>query len=239
MSPLTVAIHGILTRQTDPRWPDRLDAWWYRRDPSARALKKEYAAGPFPRWNCFVKDPRLARGLAAEIELFKAGNTLPPTWIVAHSNCAVIALLVTRRLIERGFWVEGLVLTGGACDADLQTNGVGDWVRSGRLGAAIAYRSAEDHVVAGNPRAARFWAGKVRSWLWARLIWPYGSLGRTGWLCQGLPFLRGEASHEPWRARVFTRWYPGGHSGYFAPTQIETTFARIHQDIRDHTKDAQ
>jgi len=70
MPTLLAAIHGILTSQTDPSWPDKLDAWMLRRDTSVKVLKKEYAAGPFPLWNCWVKDPRLARGLANEIELF-------------------------------------------------------------------------------------------------------------------------------------------------------------------------
>src|SRR5256885_14349964 len=67
---LLAAIHGILTRQTDPSWPDKLDVWMLERDPQIKVLKKEYVAGPFPRWNCWVKDPLLARGLANEIELF-------------------------------------------------------------------------------------------------------------------------------------------------------------------------
>src|SRR5256885_2716882 len=67
---LLAAIHGILTRQTDPSWPDKLDVWMLKRDPQIKVLKKEYVAGPFPRWNCWVKDPRLAQALANEIELF-------------------------------------------------------------------------------------------------------------------------------------------------------------------------
>jgi len=69
MKTIVVAIHGILTSQTDPSWPDRLDAWMYRRDANVKVLKKEYRAGPFPRWNCWFKDPLLGRGLANEIEL--------------------------------------------------------------------------------------------------------------------------------------------------------------------------
>jgi hypothetical protein len=39
-------------------------------DPEVKVLKKEYGAGPFPRWNCWIKDPWLARGLVSELELF-------------------------------------------------------------------------------------------------------------------------------------------------------------------------
>src|SRR2546427_7475580 len=104
---LLAAIHGILTRQTDPSWPDKLDAWMAERDPQVKVLKKEYLAGPFPRWNCWVKDPLLARGLVNEIELFldplrsdtgpvlrsrtaEGGHSTPSLWFVAHSNGAVI-----------------------------------------------------------------------------------------------------------------------------------------------------
>src|SRR5258707_15344176 len=70
MNNILVAIHGILTSQTEPSWPDKLDAWMYRRDPTVKVLKKEYRAGPFPRWNCWIKNPLLARSLANELELF-------------------------------------------------------------------------------------------------------------------------------------------------------------------------
>ena len=60
MRTLLVAIHGIMTNQTNASWPDKLDAWMFDRDPEIKVLKKEYRAGPFPRWNCRVKDPRIA-----------------------------------------------------------------------------------------------------------------------------------------------------------------------------------
>src|ERR1051325_10984623 len=105
MPTLLAAIHGILTGQTDPSWPDKLDAWFYLNDPDIKVLKKEYRAGPFPRWNCWVKDPLLARSLANELELFVtdvAASSRPAIWLVAHSNGAVIALLAAKYLIERG-----------------------------------------------------------------------------------------------------------------------------------------
>src|SRR5437763_2105735 len=70
MKRLLFLIPGIDTRQIIPSWPDKFDAWLYERDPQVKVLKKEYRAGPFPWWNCWVKDPLLARGLANEIELF-------------------------------------------------------------------------------------------------------------------------------------------------------------------------
>jgi hypothetical protein len=237
MHTLLVALHGILTRQTDPSWPDRLDAWMSRRDAGVKVLKKEYAAGPLPRWNCLVRNPRLARALEEEIVLFLEGRPwpLPPTWFVAHSNGAVIALRVTHRLIARGYRVGGLILTGAACPADVRANGVWNWCQRGQLGAAIAYCSPDDRVLAGDARALRGPLRRVRAWLWARLIWPYGCLGRTGWT--GLDAGAGahpEAITGPTARRgavLFTRWFRGGHSAYFAPDRIEQTFDQIYCDI--------
>src|SRR5882672_12359256 len=139
MKTLLVALHGIMTNQTDTSWPDKLDAWMFDRDPKVKVLKKEYRAGPFPHWNCWIKDPRLARSLAAEIELFLASSSYSshssypshlPVWFVAHSNGAVIALLTAKILIQRGYKIAGLILTGGACEADLTKNGVLEWLQS-------------------------------------------------------------------------------------------------------------
>jgi hypothetical protein len=212
------AIHGILTGQTSPSWPDELDAWLFERDPDFKVLKKEYVAGPFPRWNCWVKDPRLAQSLANELALFvedHSGGTNgaaaplpgvsfsdaerpspclgfvtrhgPPIWFVAHSNGAVIALLTAQRLIARGYQIGGLLLTGAACEADVQRNGVLEWCSSGALGTAIAYSSEDDEVVAGDPRVAGSVLRKLRDWAWGRLMWPYGCLGRTGWVLTTSP----------------------------------------------------
>src|SRR5947209_7599385 len=126
MKTLIAAIHGIMTSQTDPSWPDKFDAWMLQRDPDVKVLKKEYRAGPFPRWNCWFKDPLLGRGLANEIELFVAsGSRASSLWFVAHSNGAVIALLAAQRLIESGHSVSGMILTGAACEADIDKNHVG------------------------------------------------------------------------------------------------------------------
>jgi hypothetical protein len=132
MRVLIAAVHGILTHQTDPSWPDKFSAWMYERDREVHVTVRRYWAGPFPRWNCWIKDPWLARGLASELELFLGSpgpaaspDGAPPSlWFVAHSNGAVIALLAARRLIARGYRVGGLILTGAACEADVNRNGV-------------------------------------------------------------------------------------------------------------------
>jgi alpha-beta hydrolase superfamily lysophospholipase len=152
---LIVAIHGILTRQTNASWPDHLDAWMRERHPEVKVLKKEYAAGPFPRWNCWWKNPRLARGLAAELRLFPGDE---PLWLVAHSNGANIVLLTLPHLLASQGRVTGILLTGAACAADTQQNGVAGWLASGQLSQAIAYCARNDaalpRVRTGRPSAA-------------------------------------------------------------------------------------
>lgn len=211
MSRLIVAVHGILTSQTDASWPDLFDAWMYRRDPLSRVLKKEYRAGPFPKWNCLFKDPKLAKSICSEVAQFDAEL---PLWIVAHSNGAVIALQVMRRLIEAGRHIDGCILVGAACSSDVEETGVYDWVNRGQLGEAWAFSSAQDGVV--NTRG-----------LWRWLKWPYGSLGRDGWTRGGYEF------QSP---QIQTCWYCGGHSGYFKAEQIQKTFEDFWQVIQGANK---
>jgi len=231
MSKLIAAIHGILTGQTDPSWPDRLDAWMFRRDPQAKVLKKEYSSGPFPRWNCWVKDPLLARSLANEIALFSdSENDRPSIWFLAHSNGAVIALLTAGLLIERGFKIDGLILTGAACESDIERSGVLGWQGRGRLGMALAYSSQDDEVLPSLPENAggnACWS-HTRQWLWGKLVWPYGGLGRTGWTLNGQPL----STAGQTLSTIQTRWYSGGHSAYFTAQNSERTFEQFYQDIQ-------
>jgi len=39
MNKLIAVIHGILTGQTEPSWPDRFDAWMFQRDRHIKVLK--------------------------------------------------------------------------------------------------------------------------------------------------------------------------------------------------------
>lgn len=266
-SPLRIvaAIHGLLTGETDASWVDHLDAWLLERtarsaeSPRLKLLKKEYRAGPWPRWNCWVRNRRLARGLAAEIELLAAAELRwareqrlrgggiqtpagakgmarapiddsefdpPAIWFVAHSNGAVIALEATKRLIARGHWVAGVILTGAACEGELMKTPLPGWVGRGRLGIAIAYCSRLDRVLAPSmaaPGAKRSLAAELLGLAWRWVLWPYGSLGRTGWLCRGNP-----VPNSPF---FRTRWFQCAHSGYFAPPRRERVFELIYQDI--------
>jgi pimeloyl-ACP methyl ester carboxylesterase len=278
---LLIALHGIMTNQTTASWPDKLDAWMFENAPEVKVLKKEYAAGPFPLWNCCIKDPRLAESLTNEIELFL---TVTPTggeaakklttndqqlktniWLVGHSNGAVIALLTCKRLIERGYQVAGLILTGAACEADLQKNRILDWLTSGSLRCAVAFCSHDDQVLDGDPHvspslssvasreggcshddevldgdagprsnAPRSTLTRFREFIWGKLMFPYGCLGRTGWLLDGEPLTAGVTTMELGLRTILTRWVPGGHSTYFSPQNIENTFNQILWLISKH-----
>ncbi len=231
---LIAAIHGILTGQTEPSWPDRFDAWFFRRAPEIKVLKKEYRAGPFPRWNCLVKDPWLARSLANEIELFlqPRSGSRPGLWMIAHSNGAVIALLTARLLIERGFRIEGIILSGAACESDIESNGILEWQGRGMLGVAIAYSSREDKVLdpmVSDPASCRSgFLGRIGRWFWGKLLWPYGSLGCTGWTLDGKPL----DTDSPGLSTIRTCWFKGGHGSYFAHDNCERTFEQIFRDVR-------
>jgi hypothetical protein len=269
MSFLVAAIHGILTNQTETSWPDRLDAWMAARDGSIKVLKKEYAAGPFPWFNCWFKDPQLAKSLTNEIELFlprsRRGNEAdsppqpstmgsrtsapqlltpsanpqpstkdPQLLFVSHSNGAVIAMRTAALLIEKGYRIEKLILTGAAIEPDIAKNGILHWLKEGSLGQAIAYCSQDDDVL--QPPRGRFYS--ALRLVQSALIWPYGCLGRTGWLCNDVPLEQLAPSSSPLLQngispdRIFSRFYPGGHSSYFAPENIEQTFNQIYEDLK-------
>jgi hypothetical protein len=227
---IAATIHGILTGQVSASWPDEFDAWCSKHEPRVKVLKKEYKAGPFPRFNIF-KNNRLARGLAAEIELFM-GTPLTPAlspgereqnartsarhqvWLIAHSNGCVVALKTARLLIARGIRVAGLILVGAAVESDVHRNGVLEWIRQGQVGRAIACSSHQDGVVdcTGFKRV---------------LKWPYGDLGRVGWQLEGEPL----RSH-----RIYTLWFTGGHSGYFHPLKIEETFFMFRSQMAEKNR---
>jgi hypothetical protein len=146
---------------------------------------------------------------------------------VAHSNGACIALLAAQRLIRRGHKIAGLIITSAACEADLSRNGILDWYADGRLDTAIAYSSRDDRVVSGDPRVAQGPLAKVRDWLWGRAMWPYGCLGRTGWLWRGAPWIQRAEDPVP----ILTRWRPGGHTACFKPDALPDTFEQFYADL--------
>lgn len=147
-------------------------------------------------------------------------------WFVAHSNGAVVSLMAARLLIARGYRIGGMIMTGAAIEADLRENRIFNWWCGTKLFAAIAYSSPDDEVVAGDPRAVGghhpWW--RLRDWCMGKLMWPYGCLGRTGWLLDGKPLKD--------KAMLYTRWQAGGHSTYFTAANIRQTFDQMYSDIQ-------
>lgn len=210
---IVAAIHGILTGQTTASWPDRFDAWAADREPRFHVLKKEYVAGPFPRLN-WLKNRRLAEGLAKEIVAFSPWRGEKQVWLIGHSNGCLIALQTARLLIESNVRIDGVILTGGACQSDVDRNRIAEWVYTRKIGRAVAFSSRTDRVV------------NVRG-VWKFLKWPYGDLGRVGWQRDGKSFTSNHIS---------THWFSGGHSGYFAADRMEETFSNFAEIIHGGAK---
>jgi hypothetical protein len=215
MRNLIVLIHGILTRTTDPSWPDRFSAYLHQRVAGhLQVEKRDYFAGPLPIWNHFVRNPRIAKGLAKEIALYVNDVRYPEwpdlndTWRIyfaAHSNGCPIALRTALELARMGIPTEAMVLTASVTDPDVRRSGVLDMVRSGVLRRAVLYASDSDLP------------------LRLPLKWPYRDAGRRGWTMAELPFSA---------PGVITRRFDGyGHGGYFARENRMHTFAMIRQDF--------
>ena len=214
---LVLAIHGILTGQTDVSWPDRFHAYL---GTDATMLKCEYRAGPFPIWNHFVRNGRLARARANEIaEMFEYRRRVSQAHadvgsprrledfrvgIVAHSNGCDIAIRTVRELAKRGILTDSIVLTGSVTSPDVKRSGLLELMVENVLGRAYAYCNGADF-----PLRLPF-------------AWPYSDLGRRGW--QDVP--------AAFTSRFVTRWFPGyGHSGYFSRANRDATFALFREDL--------
>lgn len=223
MKTILVAIHGIMTDQTSASWPDGLQAFMAVRDPNVVVLKKEYRAGPFPRWNNLVKDPRLAKSIVNEIAAFTRTGKYR-LWFVSHSNGAVIALHAIKALAASGaaHSIKGSIFTGAAIEADVLKNGLFTF-SSAKF---ISWSNRGDLITDTQPQPGESVWRKMRDWVWGRLAWPYGSLGNTGWLVNGLPYDS---------ARFWTRWTPAswGHSGYWAPWRRGDSFAEVLKTIHE------
>ena len=228
--PLVVAIHGILTGQTNASWPDRLDAAW---SDSVKVLKKEYRAGPLPLFNTYVENRRLAKALCSELVLFRDREL----YFVSHSNGTDVALKTIKLLTGCGIKTAGAVFIGSVLDPDIQRSGIRELVDSGMLERAVAWSSEDDQVIR---RAAGFswYASRILSF---GLLCGYGRLGSDGFQLAGQPtgfsarVLGGKITVPDFAftTGVATRWWNGfGHSTYFEPDHLKTTFQWMANDLR-------
>jgi pimeloyl-ACP methyl ester carboxylesterase len=210
---IIVAIHGILTGETSRAWQKRFEAHIWRRHPDSNieVIGREYFAGVVPAWNVFVRNPRFADALVDLLKPYaKAGAMIS---FVSHSNGADIAVRAIRKLAaQTGARTNALVCIGAAIQSDVGKNGILELLTTNDLGRAVAYCSESDRTLA------------------TKVKWPYGDLGRTGFLPHviGLP-LRYEGD-----VRLMTRWFPGySHTGYFASLNEDKTYDMILRDVAE------
>lgn len=203
MRALICPIHGI--DSTNSGWVEQFKSFVSQQWPEAVVIEPDYWVGPFPIINNWICDPYVSKALAKTIQ--SQCGTLP-VFFVAHSNGAVIALRTAQLLIAAGKSVGGSVMMAGAIDPDVVQTGLLSNVNAKQLGFAAAYCSKEDDVLT------------LPGWL----MWPYGNMGAVGWQVKGQPY----SGHG-----FLTRWFEGGHSGYFESSQIQSTFTQILQDIKN------
>lgn len=227
---ILAAVHGILNSQTDPTWPDRLDAWMFQRNVQVKVVKKEYFAAASPKWNAWVKNPRLAEGLANELELLKKADETAALWMVLHSNGTLIGLKAAKILIERGIRVDGIILVGAACPSDVRSNGVLDLIDSKKMGVAIAWSNHGDHTVpytmTAEEKTEAGWWGVTKNWFWKKLAWPYCGLGHEGLRYKG-DFVKQHDAKTVWFPETYQ------HSGYWSKENSDDSFARILNTISE------
>ncbi len=215
------AIHGILTRRTDPAWPWLLQAHAVRGRLPMVVQAEHYWAGPFPRLNTWFVNPRLARAFAKRLALLgnDGGPDDVPVSVVGHSNGANIAVDLAWELRDRGQPVDELVLVAGAVECDVAESGLLELVDCGAVGRVVAYCSQHDKVV----RPLELFRGG------------YGSLGACGLTLRGEPVGEHVDADDGGAAdggAFVTRWFPRyGHSDYFEDGRAGHTFGLLAEDL--------
>jgi pimeloyl-ACP methyl ester carboxylesterase len=219
MRAVICAIHGI-DSTNESSFVDAFKNYCAYADPQLTVITHEYTAGPFPLWNNWVENERIANDVFDKIQATK-GHL--PIFLVAHSNGTVIARRVAQMLVAVGDFVSGLILIAGAIESNIDRNGVLDMFKAQKLRFVCAYCSTGDEVVRGDPRVDKAWYLKLKDRIWGWLMWPYGSLGVTGWLYRNDKMVASD---------IVTRWYKCSHSGYFEGNLRNIVFKQILLDIR-------
>ena len=222
---IILAMHGILTGREDITWPERFETYAWLNFPDFRVLVDHYAAGPWPRINWMLGNPKLARGQAIRmlnwVQQGKGGGRLA---LVGHSNGCEIVRQTAMMLAAAGAVIDCLVLIAPPIHPDLDRNGLQDLLDNGSLGRVVCYASPIDKVM------ARRLSWNPVTWFQHVVRWPYGNAGRVG-------LDRGECLTEDQQmaagTRVATRWWPRyGHSTWFSPAVSHQTFDLILSDAQ-------
>lgn len=221
MSPQShlLAIHGINNDLRDAAWPWRFAAYVDRCRLDAHVETEHYKAGPHPRWNTYVINPRIAKALANRVLMRREILGEAPVHIVGHSNGGVVAVEVAKRLVKAGVRVETLVLIAAAVHSDIERSGLKALSDKDMLGKAVAYYSPIDPVI----RYLQSFPGA------------YGSLGARGFEAgkrERVGFhVDGYGDAPPFADFVSRRFDNFGHSEYFSPAWADATYASTLQDM--------
>jgi pimeloyl-ACP methyl ester carboxylesterase len=230
---LIVAVHGILTGRGDPTWPERLERWAASHWPGVAVLTDQYDSGPFPVWNCFLRNPRAAKALSRVVENWvdqgESDGQKVRVHLVAHSNGCDIVRRLAIRLMSRGYRVESVLLFSGAVQNSAAKMGLSPFLSVGRLGRLVVYSADGDRVLAPSPDWSRPWTVALSC---AR--WPYGNAGRVG-ISDANLVLDGMGGSIPDGAPIsVNRRFPGWEHGDFFPAlfpgRMNAVFAMIGRD---------
>lgn len=236
---LIVAIHGILTGRADATWPERFERWAAARLDRTAVLTDQYDAGPFPVWNCFIRNPRASRALGKVVENWidsaPEDNQRVRVHIVAHSNGCDIARRLAIRLTSRGYDVESLLLFSAAIPNTVEKMGLWPALKSepetGRLGRLVIYSGDSDRVLAPSPDWSRPWTVAL-----ACARWPYGNAGRVGIsdADRKISGMGSTVAGDGIRAvnRVFRGWEHGDFFPPQYPGRVESVFQMIGRDMQ-------
>lgn len=226
---LFVAIHGILTGRSNPTWPERFEEWAASALPDVTVLADHYKAGPFPIWNNFWKNPRLADGVVELVENYLDQAESPDdidVHFVGHSNGCDVIRRAALRLLKRGYRVKSVLLFSAPLANTVKGLGFEPHLEDGTLGRLVAYAASDDQVLA----PTLDWKNPLT--VVQNLVrWPYGNLGRLGlqdgeeWLTRNGPDVS---------RRSVTRFFPGwGHGDFFPlsnPGRMAGMFETIARD---------
>lgn len=218
---ILLALHGILTGRSDVTWPERLQAFAFKRDRDMVVLTDQYDAGPFPRLNWFVGNPRMARAMALRISTWLEDSNHEAVALVGHSNGCDIVRRVAIELAEKGVVVQCLIMVAPPIAPSLKANGLKSCIDAGKIRRVVCYYTPRDTVLAPartlNPL----------TWLGGFLRWPYGNMGRVG--IPDVPTVEADALAP--NAAVFNRVFPTyWHTTYFNRATSPATFNLILND---------
>tara|TARA_R110000796_G_C14571530_1_gene435812 strand:- start:45243 stop:45974 length:732 start_codon:yes stop_codon:yes gene_type:complete len=213
---IVLAQHGILTGRDTVTWPERFEAHAAWSNAGIHVVTDQYSSGPFPRFNTFIKNRRLARAQAAILEHWvHSGPHRSKLSLVGHSNGCDIIRHTARILAKRGIEIENLILISAPINPAL--SGLRELVCHGAIKRIACWCSPNDTVLA---EPGKFWARFIR--------WPYGNLGRAG-ATNARAILSGDKPHQ---APIYNRWFTGGHSDFFNPRLSTETFDTIITEIK-------